>query len=165
MPGFNNWVAALDSGTPLINITSGFVNSAEFQAKYGALNNTQFVTLLYNNVLDREPDAQGLANWVNALNAGASRESVVNGFSESQEFQINTEFDTHAFATVSLNGLDFGQVFRVYQAALDRAPDPGGFENWTNARMAGTSLADVTSGFVNSVEFQQTYGPSTTLSS
>ena len=158
VPGFNNWLAALDSGTPLVNITSGFVNSAEFQAKYGALTTVQFVTLLYNNVLDREPDPQGLANWVNSLNAGASRESVVNGFSESQEFMVNTEFDTHAFATVSLNGLDFGQVFRVYQATLDRAPDPGGFENWTNARMAGMSLEDVTTGFVNSVEFQAKYG-------
>ncbi len=158
VPGFNNWVAALDSGTPLINISSGFVNSAEFQAKYGALDNTQFVTLLYNNALDRSPDAQGLADWVNALDAGASRESVVDGFSESLEFKIGAEFDADAFATVALNGLNFGQIFRIYEATLDRAPDAGGFENWTNARMAGMSLEDVTVGFVNSAEFQQTYG-------
>ena len=60
------------------------------------------MTLLYNNVLDRQPDAQGLANWVNTLNAGASRESVVNGFSESQEFMINTDVAFTSFMQNSL---------------------------------------------------------------
>jgi len=89
--GFANWATALANGTSLAGITTGFVNSIEFQARYGALNNTQFVTLLYNNVLDRAPDSGGLANWVGALVGGATRESVVNGFSESQEFIGNTD--------------------------------------------------------------------------
>ena len=39
---------------------------------------------------------------VNALNAGASRESVVNGFSESQEFMINTDVAFTSFMRNSL---------------------------------------------------------------
>ena len=53
--GFDGWVAALNSGESLAQITTGFINSTEFQTEYGSLNNTQFVTLLYNNVLGRAP--------------------------------------------------------------------------------------------------------------
>jgi Ca2+-binding RTX toxin-like protein len=89
--GFANWVAALANGTTLAGITTGFVNSTEFQARYGVLNDTQFITLLYNNALDRAPDSGGLAHWVGALAGGATRESIVNGFSESQEMVGNTD--------------------------------------------------------------------------
>jgi Ca2+-binding RTX toxin-like protein len=89
--GFANWVTALANGTTLAGITTGFVNSTEFQARYGVLDNTQFVTLLYNNVLDRAPDSGGLAHWVGALAGGATRESIVNAFSESQELVGNTD--------------------------------------------------------------------------
>ncbi len=65
------------------------MSSAEFTSTYGNINtlsNTQFVTLLYNNVLDRAPDSGGLATWVNALNAGTlSRVDVLLNFSDSAE--------------------------------------------------------------------------------
>jgi serralysin len=83
--GLENWTAALRSGSSLLQITDGFTGSAEFQQKYGSLNDTAFVTLLYNNVLGRGPDSAGLANWTNALRAGSTRASVVVGFSESNE--------------------------------------------------------------------------------
>src|SRR5262245_16765780 len=121
-------------------MTTGFVNSPEFQQTYGSLDNSQFVTLLYNNVLDRAPDAGGLRSEERRVGRGGRRGSVVNGFSESQEFQVNKEFADLAFATTQLNGMDFGQVFRVYQATLDRAPDAGGFEFWTDALAGGVSL-------------------------
>ena len=59
----------------------GFTGSSEFQSKYGALDNPCFVTLLYRNVLDREPDAAGLQSWSSALNGGTPRSQVVLGFS------------------------------------------------------------------------------------
>jgi serralysin len=83
--GLENWTAALRSGSSLLKITDGFTGSAEFQQKYGSLNETAFVTLLYNNVLGRGPDNAGLTNWTNALRAGSTRASVVIGFSESNE--------------------------------------------------------------------------------
>ena len=42
--------------------------------------NTAFVTACYRALLDREPDAQGLTNWVNALNNGMTRAELVNTF-------------------------------------------------------------------------------------
>jgi hypothetical protein len=52
-----------------------------------------------------------------------------------------------------------GQVYRIYEATLNRAPDQEGLTNWVNSLNGGTSLQTVTNGFVNSTEFQQTYGP------
>lgn len=68
-----------------LSIAGGFTNSVEFTQKYGALSNTQFVTQLYANILDRTPDAAGLAGWVAALNSGSTREHVLIGFAESPE--------------------------------------------------------------------------------
>ena len=69
---------------------SGFVNSAEFRATYGALDNEGFVTTLYENVLDRAPDANGLTNWTARLEDGMSRVAVVEGFAQSVEFTAAT---------------------------------------------------------------------------
>jgi subtilisin-like proprotein convertase family protein len=156
--GFANWATALANGTTLAEITTGFVNSIEFQARYGVLNNTQFVTLLYNNVLDRAPDSGGLANWVGALAEGATRESIINGFSESQEFVGNTLFANTGYVIALRDEVHLGQVYRLYLATLDRAPDEGGFANWATALANGTTLAEITIGFINSIEFQSRYG-------
>ena len=88
--GLTNWVNFLKTGQiTLPQAAEGFTASAEFQAAYGSLNNTQFVELLYLNVLDRPADPGGLANWLGFLDAGATRGQVALGFTESQEFQIN----------------------------------------------------------------------------
>ena len=66
-----------------------FIGSAEFTAMYGANpSNSEFVVKPYNNVLHRDPDAGGLAFWVNQLDAGTiSWPEVLIGFSESAENQ------------------------------------------------------------------------------
>ncbi len=143
--GLAYWTDQLNAGTSLISIAFGFVNSPEFQVRYGLLSNTQFVTLLYNNVLHRAPDAGGLANWLGMLNSGASRASVVTGFSESPEFVTATDPELHA-----------GQVYRLYGATLARQPDAGGFVYWSDAMDSGLSVNAVAVGFVNSTEFQAT---------
>ena len=45
----------------LTQLADFFAASPEFEARYGALDNTQFVTLLYQNVLGRAPDSGGLS--------------------------------------------------------------------------------------------------------
>jgi hypothetical protein len=90
LSGLSDWTQALESGQNLSEIAGGFTNSTEFQTRYGALDNTQFVDLLYHNVLDRAPDAGGLANWLDAL-SHQSREEVLLGFSQSQEFKYKMQ--------------------------------------------------------------------------
>jgi alpha-tubulin suppressor-like RCC1 family protein len=83
--GLDNWVAYVRAGNTLQSAADAFVASQEFQLTYGSLNDTQYVTLLYENVLGREPDPNGLQDWVNQLGAGATRGQVLIGFSESPE--------------------------------------------------------------------------------
>ncbi|MEI6543910.1 MAG: DUF4214 domain-containing protein, partial [Methylococcales bacterium] len=67
------------------SIAAGFTQSAEFIHNYGNLTNNDFVTLLYANILDRTPDAGGLAFWLSNLTEGVSREHLLVGFAESAE--------------------------------------------------------------------------------
>jgi ELWxxDGT repeat protein len=83
--GMNTWRAALDGGATLIDVTRGFTGSTEFATRYGNPDNATFVTLLYRNTLEREPDAGGLAFWTGQLDHGVSRAEVIIGFSESAE--------------------------------------------------------------------------------
>jgi hypothetical protein len=78
------------AGLSLAQVAQNFINSPEFQQKYGALSNTDFVTQLYANVLHRAPDAGGLAYWTNLLATGTPRAAVMLGFSESPENRANT---------------------------------------------------------------------------
>ena len=82
-PGYFYWSEELENGAPLTDLATAFINSDEFQEKYGNVDNTGFVTLLYQNVLDREPDTDGLNYWVGELDGGETRENVLIGFSES----------------------------------------------------------------------------------
>ncbi len=156
--GLSGWTQKMSGGSSLAAVTASFVNSTEFQTRYGALTNTQFVTLMYSNVLNRTPDVAGQASWLAQLNAGASRASVVDGFSESLEYQVGTEAAVRGFSTSTLNAAAYGQVFRLYGATLNRAPDAAGFEGWTNALAGGQSVAGIAAGFVASAEFQAVYG-------
>ncbi len=72
-----------------LSIAGGFTNSPEFITKYGPLSNTQFVTQLYANVLDRTPDQAGLNDWLSQLNQGQTREHILVGFAESNEAIMN----------------------------------------------------------------------------
>lgn len=85
--GLGYWINALDEGADLVsNVAAGFINSQEFQELYG-LNSTvdAFITRLYQNVLDRLPDAEGFAYWREVINSGTDRSQILVGFSDSDE--------------------------------------------------------------------------------
>jgi len=84
--GFDNWVAYVRAGNSLQMTADAFAGSAEFTNRYGAMSNTDYVTALYENILGREPDPAGLADWVGQLGAGtATRSQILIGFAQSQE--------------------------------------------------------------------------------
>ena len=86
--GLGYQMNALDDGMSLVQVAQNFINSPEFSATYGSLNDTQFVTQLYANVLHRIPDDGGLAYHTGNLATGANtRANVLVGFSESPENQ------------------------------------------------------------------------------
>lgn len=88
--GLGYWIGALDSGVAPIDMMKTFITSPEFIATYNNLNNSNFVNLVYLNVLNRGADAGGLQFWLQGIDSGnASRADVVNYFTQSDEFQGN----------------------------------------------------------------------------
>jgi hypothetical protein len=156
--GLGNWIAALEAGSlSLPSAAQAFVSSAEFGARFGALDSSGFLTLLYQNVLERAPDAVGFNNWRTALESGQqSVAQVVLGFSESSEFIQRT---APAFGGGVWAADPFAvNVLRIYETVLDRRPDPGGLLAWTTAHAGGMTIRDMIDGFMASAEFVSRYG-------
>jgi len=90
--GFHHWAERMDEGVSLERLVDHFITSDEFQHRYAGTDNTGFVTLLYENVLSREPDSAGLEWWTEQLESGArDRDDLVLGFMESEEFIASSE--------------------------------------------------------------------------
>ena len=88
--GVSYWTSRLDNGDSLVSIADRFLWSDEFRERAGGdLDEEAFVSLLYNNVLDRDPDQQGFEYWRGSLESGTSRAEVLAAFSESNENKAN----------------------------------------------------------------------------
>ena len=156
--GLNFWTGALQAGQPLSALASGFLESPEFAARFGALpDNGAFIDRLYLNVLGREADPAGKQGWLDLMNNGAGRAQVLEGFSESAENKANT-------AGLVANGIwdrseTAAAVARLYDTVLGRAPDAAGLSTWSALIDGGAlSLRQVADGFTGSAEFQARYG-------
>jgi V8-like Glu-specific endopeptidase len=90
LPGLGYQIAELDNSAPLQQVAANFIASPEFQQRYGALTNEQFVRQLYLNVLHRAAEPEGLAYHLNNLDHnGFTRADVLLGFSDSPENKAN----------------------------------------------------------------------------
>jgi len=138
--GWLYWLGNLQAGLAQQQVINAFIQSTEFQTTYGSLNNTAFVTLVYQNVLARPPDASGLSYWLGQLNSGAAtRAQCMYSFATSTEFQ--TRIQNQALATL------------LYLGFLRRSPDPTGVTYWTGQLNAGLTPATVLSAFITSPEY------------
>ncbi len=73
------------TGLPLEAMAADFVHSDEFIIRFGTTSDV-IIANLYRNVLDRDPDAAGLAYWADEITRQPI-ERIVVGFTESAEFQ------------------------------------------------------------------------------
>jgi hypothetical protein len=90
---------------------------------------------------------------------GAAGSVVVGGpdsandyFTGMQHLQFADGYETYSTTDPA------AEVYRLYEATLNRGPDPEGLASWVSALNSGTSLQTVANGFVSSTEFQQDYG-------
>jgi hypothetical protein len=79
--GLDNWVAALTAGADRATIAQGITGSLESNGKSAS----DFIDQLYSNALGRTADAQGKADWTNALEHGATLADVAIGIVGSEE--------------------------------------------------------------------------------
>lgn len=79
--GLNFWLEAINNGgLTLDNVHASFVQSAEYAALYDGLSNSDLVTQVYLNVLGRAVEAEGLAFWAGALDAGTiTQDQLIEG--------------------------------------------------------------------------------------
>ena len=90
--GLGYWISRMDAGMSYSDVAKNFVTSTEFKTAFGGSNpsvNT-LVTKLYNNVLNRTPDAGGLSFWQDKMTTGGwSTADVLGFFSTSGENVAN----------------------------------------------------------------------------
>lgn len=155
--GLNYWIDQLNSGNTLAPLAATFLASEEFNSTYGNLSDAAFVERVYQNVLGRGSDPEGGRFWLGTLQNGASRATVLTGFSESPEFKVRA---------IELQGIGVwdrdestAQVARLYDTVFDRLPDFAGLDLWNRSlRDKQLTIEQVTRAFTESSEFQATYG-------
>jgi hypothetical protein len=101
--GLDFWFTKVNAGWSTARVSDFFAQSSEFTNRYGALNNDEFVNLIYENVLGRSGDQGGIDYWTSQLDQGRkTRGQVMVGYSESNEYKaatrsrVNTIIATYA---------------------------------------------------------------------
>ena len=100
MEGLTYWAEKMNQGASLTNIAQGMAGSAEFKQLYGSPSDEQLVEELYESILDRAPEAEGLSYWVEQL--------VVHDLSEGQlitSLLLSAESQQASASQVSGDGL------------------------------------------------------------
>lgn len=143
--GLVYWTQQLSGGEALRTVAGDIAGSAEFTAKYGALDSAGFVDQLYQNVLGRPADRAGLAYWDSALAAGTSRGEVLLGFAQSAEFKAASDHEvTTALGYLGLLGRDASAAEMAY---------------WTGQLDAGQAEAKVVGRFLEVDEYHDRFLP------
>ncbi|MCI6017441.1 MAG: DUF4214 domain-containing protein [Clostridiales bacterium] len=138
-------------------VAEGFVYSKELKERN--LSNSAYVDMLYVTFLDRKADTAGKNSWIHLLENGVSREYVLKGFVESNEFtKICNTYGIERGDLILTEAKDQNAgvtmfVYRCYKKILGRDPDQFGLNSWTGNLLSGASSADeVGYGFVFSQE-------------
>lgn len=91
--GLGFWIETFDRDViDLVGIAGEFLISEEFKVRFGTeqtLDDDAYLTLLYNNVLDRDPDQAGFDFWSGHQANGLGRAEMLHYFSESAENYAN----------------------------------------------------------------------------
>jgi autotransporter-associated beta strand protein len=127
-------LTALEFGTP-----SGWMFRVNYQTNNVVLTalppNQSYVTRLYLDLLQREPDAGGLTFWTGLLDQNmATRSQVASAFVNSPEYRMQ-------------------EVNEVYRNFLHRDSDPSGLSGWTQFLVQGHTLEQLEVQIVASSEY------------
>ncbi len=114
--------------------------TVEYNQRYMIRN---YVTRLYNNVLGRVPDVEGLNAWINVLIRGNATGSEV-----ARDFFFSKEF-----LDKNVSNEEFVEI--LYNTCMDRPSDPAGKDAWVERLEQGFSRLYVLRGFVKSAEFEE----------
>ncbi|HYI62122.1 MAG TPA: DUF4214 domain-containing protein [Acidimicrobiales bacterium] len=127
------WVGRLQGGDRYDHLLAALAGEDEFWVQAGSTNEG-FVTRLYDRVLERAPDAEGLAYWVARLEAGRNRGQVARSFTTQVEPRERL-------------------VIGAYQEILDRPPSPAELADATDELGINGDLAALYAQLIGTPEF------------
>ena len=124
-------------------VQAGIIGSPEYYQTAAGLHpnltpDQAWVTALYNNILGRDPDQQGLGYWTTVIQTH-TKQSVVLGFVTSGEYR-----------TTLINGW-----FQLY---LGRTLDAAGQQFWLNQMQGGVGQDQIQIGIIGSAEYRAKFG-------
>ena len=133
--GLAYWVGLLRAGTfTVAKVASLFYSSDEYYTLSAGGSTSSWVTLLYQKLLNRAPDAGGLQLWITYTNNPKyGRDWVAYNFYQSEETRMR-------------------RVEAIYQTLLFREPDTVGWPFWT-ARVLSTGDLQLAWEVANSDEY------------
>jgi hypothetical protein len=94
----------------------------------------RYITKVYNDLFQRDPDSTGMSTWSNALTTGTPYGAVANGITYSREFRSRL-------------------ISASYGRYLGRGPDAAGLESWLGEMQRGMHIEQMQAGFISSPEF------------
>lgn len=139
--GLSACVSSINGGTSLSRIAVLFFESEEFSSQ----NNTNeiIVKRAYRGLLNREPDAGGMAAWTSRLDAGLSVRDLISLIAQSDEFyRLHPTAKTETF------------IDNMYREVLGREADGEGFMGWKSALREGLPAKELCITFISSKEFE-----------
>ncbi len=149
--GLSYWTNRLEGGMSRGELLAGFSESVEFIQRiapsflnglWDAKDTAMQAARLYEAVLGRSPDVEGLRYWAGQLDHGLSVAQAGQAFTDSDEFRAR--FGAGADA-------DFVRV--VYANTLGRVPDAEGFSYWVDSLAHGMNRGELVARFSESPEF------------
>jgi hypothetical protein len=136
--GLAFWNSLLDQGQSRSQVVTAII-ATSMPGELGA----DLVTGMYEKFLDRAPDAMGLAYWVDFMNHGATIEDTEANIVGTSEF----------FALAG--GTNAGFITRLFNLALDRAPDAQALANFEADLANGNTRVQVAENVFNSHEYHE----------
>lgn len=128
---FNNTYVPVAQKLNLPQITSNTIHEVDFIAR------------LYNLILNRDYDYEGLNYWLGILRKGVAREEIIISFFISKEYVDKYQGDYYAFVT------------SLYEKILSRTPDELGLAYWADLLITKTlTIPEVVHHFIYNDEFK-----------
>jgi hypothetical protein len=140
-----NWKQLMESDTKTAaQVVYGFIFSDEYQ--HTNPSDSEYVDMLYHTLLNRNPDSEGKAYWLDHMSHGLSKRFVLRGFVNSTEFSSLCE-DTYGITrgdialteNRDLNPNVTRFVWNAYKIGLDRNPSISDLNNYTGSILDGTN--------------------------
>jgi hypothetical protein len=136
--GLNYWIGVWRTNGGPEQVQAGIIGSPEYYATAGKLYphlaaDAAWVTALYNNLLGRNPDAQGLDYWVNYIQS-STKQSVVLGFVTSAEYRLSL-------------------IDGWFEEYLGRSIDAAGAQYWLSQMEQGATQDQLQIALLTSDEF------------